>query len=194
MGETVTNTDLYEQLGIVLELAQLEVTASEVHGIVVGAIVNHLKTGQTPDLLKLIEPNYDSTDGRFSNLLTQVQDLYRQTSDGLFDDSENFSLLMPDDDDALGLRTDELASWCKGYVLGLLHNDKFSIDQLPSNGPEIVRDFIDISEAAAGDADEDEEDWALAELQEYVKVGAQLVFEFVYSEKVASAPKTDKIQ
>jgi hypothetical protein len=190
MGEAVSDTDLYAQLGVVLELAQLEVSASEVHGIVVGTIVNHLKTGQTPDLLKLIEPNANQDDGRFRNLLSQVLELYRQTSDGLFDDSENFDILLPADDEPLELRVDELASWCKGYVLGLLHNNAFSIDQLPSSSPEIVRDFIDISEAASGSDDEVEEDWALTELHEYVKVGAQLIFEFVYAEKAKDAPTT----
>lgn len=184
------DSQLYEQLGVVLELAQLDVTASEVHGIVAGAIVNHLKTGKTPDLLKLIEPTADAAQGRFSKLLSLVYEVYRQTSDNLFDDSTNFDILLPGDDDAIEFRADELASWCKGYVLGLLHNDAFSIDQLASNSPEIVRDFIDISEAAGGLDDEDEEDWALTELHEYVKVGAQLIFEFTYSEKVSDAPST----
>ncbi len=184
------NSQLYEQLGVVLELAQLDVTASEVHGIVAGAIVNHLKTGKTPDLLKLIEPTADAAQGRFSNLLTLVYEVYRQTSDHLFDDSTQFDILLPDDDEPIEFRADELASWCKGYVLGLLHNDAFSIDQLPSNSPEIVRDFIDISEAAGGLDDEEEEDWALTELHEYVKVGAQLIFEFTYAEKVSDGPTT----
>jgi uncharacterized protein YgfB (UPF0149 family) len=57
------------------------------------------------------------------------------------------------------------------------------LDQLPENGPEIVRDIMQIAEAAAGAEDEKEEDWALAELQEYIKVGVQLVFEHIYSER-----------
>ncbi len=186
----MSEQDHYSQLGLILELAQVEVTASEVHGIIAGAIVNHLKSGQTPDMLKLIEPNANQSDSRFSNLSAKVHELYRETSDMLFGDAESFDLLLPNDDERLDWRTDELAAWCKGYVLGLLHNDSFSIDQLPSNGPEIVRDFIDISEAAAGSADEDEEDWALTELHEYVKVGSQLVFEFVYAEKASAAPST----
>ena len=62
---------------------------------------------------------------------------------------------------------------------------------MPENGAEIARDFMQISEATAGQDDEVEEDWALAELQEYIKVGAQLIFEFIYSERAAKAPETE---
>ncbi|MGK0376064.1 MAG: hypothetical protein ACJA2E_002553 [Arenicella sp.] len=44
---------------------------------------------------------------------------------------------------------------------------------------------MEIAEAAAGANEETEEDWALSELHEYIKVGSQLIFEFIYSESSA---------
>ena len=186
----MSNSELYTQLLAILDLAGLEITPSEVHGIVSGAIANHLKSGQSPPLLTLIEPQAKSSDSRFLPLLEMSQALYRDTSDALFDSAETYDLLLPAEDSPLDIRASELACWCKGYMLGLLHNNAFSLDQLPGQGAEIARDILQISEAAAGSDAEDEEDWALAELHEYVKVGSQLLFEFVYTEKAGDAPET----
>lgn len=186
----MSNSELYTRLLAILDLAGLEISPSEVHGIIAGAIVNHLKCGASPDLLKLIEPQASPNDTRYAHVLETALELYRDTSDQLFDDAEQYDLLLPDDDSPIDVRTSELAAWCKGYTLGLLHNQAFSIDQLPSQGSEIVRDMMQIAEAAAGNDSEDEEDWALAELHEYVKVGSQLIFEFVYTEKAGDPPAT----
>ncbi len=183
-------TDRFTQIEATIALSGLELTTSEVHGTIVGAIANHLKTGLTPDLLKLIEPEADANDGRFSQLNTMLYDIYRETSEILFNGGEGFYLVLPDDDAPLGVQVEGIATWSKGYLLGLLYNDVFGIDQIPESGAEIARDMMEIAEAGVGDAPEEEESWALAELQEYIKVGSQLIFEFIYSERSADAPQT----
>ena len=179
------------EIDTALSLANVELSASEVHGTVVGSIANHLKSGVSPDLLKLIDPQASADDERFSQLKELLYDLYRDSSELLFEGKEGFDLLLPNEDEDLSDRADGLATWAKGYILGLLYNNAFSIDQLPENAPEIVRDMMQISEAAAGADEEREEDWALAELHEYLKVGAQLIFEFIYSERAAAMPHAD---
>lgn len=182
------SVDRYIQIESALALSSTEISASEVHGTIVGAIANHMKSGKTPDLLRLIEPNADSNDGRYAQLSEVLYDLYRENSEILLEAKEGFGLLMPDDDESLTERTEALASWSRGYILGLLYNDAFSIDQLPDNSAEIARDLMQIAEVGAGDDDEREEDFALAELVEYVKVGSQLIFENIYSQRATSAP------
>ena len=176
------SVDRYTQIESTLALAGVELTVSEVHGTVVGSIANHLKTGISPDLLKLIEPDSDSNDGRYSHLSELLYELYRENSETLFESNEGYELLLPDDDEAISMRVEALANWSRGYLLGLLYNDRFSIDQLPESGSEIARDMMEIAEAAAGAGEEEEENWALGELEEYIKVGTQLIFEFIYSE------------
>ena len=182
------SVDRYIQIESTLVLSGIEISASEVHGTIVGAIANHMKSGQSPDLLRLVEPNADINDGRFAQLSETLYDLYRENSGFLLEGKEGFNLLMPDDDESIDTRAESLASWSRGYILGLLYNEAFSIDQLPDNGPEIVRDIMQIAEAAAGSDNEQEEGWALAELEEYIKVGCQLVFEFIYSQRASDAP------
>jgi len=169
----------YTQIEATLALANIaELSASEVHGTIVGAISNHMKSGMTPDLLKLIEPEADANDGRFAQLTSLLYELYRDTSELLLESKDGFELMLPDEDERLEVRVEGIATWCKGFLL--------------ESGAEIARDLMEIAEAAAGANDEQEEDWALAELEEYVKVGSQLIFEFIYSERSDEAPNTSQ--
>ena len=81
-------TDLqekYQQIEAVLRASQIEeLSPSELHGIVVGAICNHLKTGQTPDLVKLIEPSASVEDGQLQGVAEHAYGLYRDTSEIFF--------------------------------------------------------------------------------------------------------------
>lgn len=180
--------DRYTQLDAALSLQGIEISPAEVHGIVTGAISNHLKSGKTPNLLSLIVPKLEKAESSYNPLIEVLNEIYRDTSDSLLEGDENFEMMVLDDDESLDDRVDSLASWCRGYMLGLLYNDAFSIDQLPESGAEIARDIMQISEAASGIDDEKEEDWALAELHEYVKVGTQLIFEFIYTERSSDTP------
>ena len=182
------SVDRFTQIESTLVLAGIEISASEIHGTIVGAIANHMKSGQSPDLLRLVEPNADSNNGRYAQLDEALYDLYRENSEFLLEGKVGFDLLMPDEDESLDVRAEALASWSRGYILGLLYNEAFSVDQLPDSGPEIVRDIMQIAEASAGADSEQDEDWALAELEEYLKVGCQLVFEFIYSQRASDAP------
>ena len=188
----MNSVDRYTQVETTLALTGLELSVSEVHGTVVGAIANHLKTGLTPDLLKLVEPSADANDGRYAQLTELLYDLYRESSEILFESKEGYDLLLPSEDESISVRVDGLSGWSKGYLLGLLYNDRFSMDQLPESGAEIARDMMEIAEAGAGADEEQEEDWALGELEEYVKVGSQLIFEFIYSERSSDAPKAQQ--
>lgn len=178
--------DRFTQIEATLDLADIqELTPSEVHGTIVGAMCNHMKSGVTPDLLKLIEPGADANDGRFTQLTAMLYELYRETSELLIETKDGFDLILPSEDESINARVDGVATWCRGFILGLLYNNAFSIDQIPESGSEIARDLMEIAEAAAGANEETEEDWALSELHEYIKVGAQLIFEFIYSESSA---------
>ena len=176
----------YAQMQASLSLAGFELSPSEVHGTIVGAVANHMKSGHAPDLAALIDPSGGISEGHPLHAL--LHELYRQEGAILLESDTSFELLLPDEDEALELRVEGLTDWVKGYLLGLLYNDSFSVDQIPESGAEIVRDMMQIAEAGSGFDTEKEEDWALAELHEYIKVGAQLIFEFIYAERASDAP------
>ena len=179
----------YLQISAALQLADRSESPAEIHGLIIGCINNHLATGVQPALIELLTAGEAEQD--LSGFLEVIHEVYRDSSESLFNNDESFDLVMPDDDESIESRTDALADWCQGYMLGLLHNDKLTIEKLPDDGPEIARDILSISQAGTseeGDVNQDE--WALAELQEYVKVGVQLIFEFIYERRSAEQPQT----
>jgi len=99
-----------------------------------------------------------------------------------------FEALMPPIEADLDDRVTALALWCQGFVTGLglggIRGEDLGADEgegaRSTDLTEIVSDFVEISRAHLGSEDledTDRADFDLAELIEYVRVSAQLVFE-----------------
>ncbi|MEO8463819.1 MAG: UPF0149 family protein [Gammaproteobacteria bacterium] len=99
-----------------------------------------------------------------------------------------FEPLLPDDAAPLDEQVQALALWCHGFVTGLGAN----APELAARGArtqgngeaatvaEVIGDFTEISRAGLSEdeaAGQDQADFALAELREYVRAGVQMVFE-----------------
>ena len=124
-------------------------------------------------------------------LREQLSELGNVTWQALSGLDMTFEPLLPDDDAPLGDQVQALASWCHGFLAGLYNNRYAAGRALPvddGNGAkdevndlrEIIGDFSQISRAAMAsqeESDDSQTDFALAELKEYVRVSAQLVFE-----------------
>ena len=89
-----------------------------------------------------------------------------------------FEPLLPDDEQPLNGRANALALWCTGFLYGLGTGHISDLEALNGDVGEIVRDFTEISRATGDDADADESnEQAYAELVEFIRVAAQVVFE-----------------
>ena len=88
-------------------------------------------------------------------------------------------MLLPDDEVGVPRRLQSLADWCRGFLLGLLDGERVAIDEFSPDAAEVARDMMSVSEVEAGSEEEDSE-WDLAEVEEYVRVGVQLIFEDLY--------------
>lgn len=175
-----------EKLQDTLDTAQRSESPAEVHGLITGAICNHMFTGIRPSLFEILTGEKAASEA--SDIESIFTELYRDSSDVLFDPTLEFILLLPDESEPLEYRTKLLAEWCQGYCLGLMHNDKLVIDNLPEESPEHVRHLLEISNATTSDnADTEEDEWALAELQEYVKVAVQIIFEDIVESRKNNA-------
>jgi uncharacterized protein len=68
--------------------------------------------------------------------------------------------------------------WCTGFLYGLGTGSISDLEALGGDVGEIVRDFTEISRATGDDAEADESnEQAYAELVEFIRVAAQVVFE-----------------
>lgn len=106
-----------------------------------------------------------------------------------------FYPLLPDGDAPLEERVAALASWCQGFVTGLGLGGYRADRPQASAGDraqiaEILADFVEISRAQVDEAIDRgaAAGFDLAALIEYVRVGAQLVFEALENAREPSAP------
>jgi yecA family protein len=111
----------------------------------------------------------------------QLQSLHDATWQQLTERSSEFQLLLPEDSEDAVLRTEALAQWCEGYLHGLViraDGDELKARLAAEPLSDIIRDMLEITRAEADpDADDETNEVAYAELLEYLRVAAQLVYE-----------------
>jgi uncharacterized protein YgfB (UPF0149 family) len=112
--------------------------------------------------------------------------LYIDTIEYLNDPEYGFSPLLPDDDEPLAQRVEELSRWCQGFLLGLGLGGVREQTNLPGDSHEVMRDFVEISRLGNGQAAESNEDEAAyAEIVEYVRMAVLLLYEELRSLRTA---------
>ncbi len=166
----------YDQINDALQGLSSQFDAAEFHGQLCGLLCT-FESMQLPDWLALSLPEQDAAKlSAVSHELFQALLVYSQT--GLSSEDFGFQLLLPDDTAGLGARVEALGNWCQGFLLGISHAGVSDIQALPGELPEIVKDFLNISQAESFElADEEEDEAAYTELVEYVRVGVQLFHE-----------------
>ena len=132
------------------------------------------------------EVDHDNT-GRGAEEWGLLQDLYDETFRQLNDDDYGFSLLLPNDDEPLRIRTEALVEWCDGFLFGLGAGEIKDFAQLPDDVNEISHDLAEISRAYHEDESTEADEVAYAELVEYVRVGVLVIYEALQLTREARA-------
>lgn len=152
------------------------VTVAEAHGCLCGALCasNHYSFARWFDEVSDAEES-DTAD--LKGAKETMQTLYKDTSRALRGDEMEFSPLLPDDDAPLDRRAEALAQWCQGFLYGF-GSVSGSQRNLSAEVDEVLRDLTQIARAGAGETEPTEEDESdYIEIVEYVRVGAQLVYD-----------------
>ncbi len=159
-------------------------TAALLHGFAMGMASSG--TVQIDDYAHRALAGMDDT--MIAAILSPLQTLFAEAQNQLAARQSELSLYLPADDTPLAERIDALADLCQGYVLGLLANGAHKLETLPGDAAEIVRDIMAISGGEAGADDPEMDERALAELEGYVRVGVQVVYEEIDSPKSIGSP------
>jgi uncharacterized protein YgfB (UPF0149 family) len=107
-----------------------------------------------------------------------LEALHAATGAALEGDEMGFQLMLPDEDAPIEERAVALAAWCSGFLYGLATHGLRPMEELPDELREILTDFSEIGRAGVAEEEVGEAgETALAELVEYVRVGAQLVYD-----------------
>ncbi|HVV96186.1 MAG TPA: UPF0149 family protein [Rhodanobacteraceae bacterium] len=160
----------HEELARVLASLRLGVGASDLHGSLTGYLCagGSAGAGEWPRALEL-DPG-DEAPLRHEALGR----LYRDCRAQLDDPDLGFEPLLPADDAPVARRGDALVEWCRGFLGGVgLSGSPAGL--LSADANEVLADFGRIA-ASRFDYDDDEEDeTALGEVLEFVRVGVLLL-------------------
>jgi uncharacterized protein len=158
----------------VLALAGSLADAAEAHGSLCGALCS-MSPYRVHDWINEILPDGATLSDESSAMLEKV---FSATESSFGDQEMQFEPLLPDDEQPLSGRANALALWCSGFLYGLGTGHLSDLEALSGEVGEIVRDFGEISRATGDDAESDESnEQAYVELVEFIRVGAQVVFE-----------------
>jgi uncharacterized protein len=164
----------YDELAEALSRLGYASEAAGYHGALCGALC--VKPAEEVDPLALGDaPLKVAGDGTQA---AQALHALRGQSAAAFGGVEmSFAPLLPDDDTGLPARVRALSAWCEGFLFGLSSGAPLNMKQCSPEMKEIVRDFTEFTHAGLGDEEDAEvEETAYAELVEYIRVGAQLIY------------------
>jgi uncharacterized protein YgfB (UPF0149 family) len=148
--------------------------AAEAHGSLCGALCS-MSPYKMQDWVNEILPDGAALSDESSAMIEKV---FTATATSFGEQGMEFEPLLPDDESPLNGRANALALWCTGFLYGLGTGHISDLEALNGDVGEIVRDFTEISRASGDDADADESnEQAYAELVEFIRVAAQVVFE-----------------
>ena len=155
--------------------------AAEVHGQLCGLVCLMGRDAGSPWVAEMLADS-QASDSAKDDSTRVLADLAMQSIRALYEGDMSLVLLLPSDEQPLDARADNLGYWCQGFLHGLgavgeLENGRTALLEQETI-QEILEDFSEISRAGFSEEEtEIEAEAAYAELVEYVRVSAQLIFE-----------------
>jgi uncharacterized protein YgfB (UPF0149 family) len=182
----MSSTQHYSDLATVLAALGYRDNAAVYHGALCGALCR--QKPEEIDPVALLDDEEIHPDAQARDDLRQ---LCEQTVLSLADMLAGFMPMLPPDEVGLGERAQALGAWCEGFLYGLAGRIKLDLRSCTDEVREIVKDFTQFTRASldAGD-DVEVEETAYAELVEYVRVGAQLVYMELHPRPQAAAAQS----
>jgi len=161
----------HARLGEMLASLHVGVGASDLHGSLTGYVCAGGNAGARGWLAALeleAVAEADLPQAEFARLYEQCA--------AWFDDPElRFEPLLPETDTALDARADALVEWCRGFLGGLGLAGVSLQQRLSADAAEILQDFGTIAGSRFEYADAEEDESALAEVIEFIRVGVLLL-------------------
>jgi uncharacterized protein YgfB (UPF0149 family) len=154
--------------------------ASQAHGLVCSRLALCGAEALDGWLARVLEDT-DPNNALRQECAAKLRQLHDGTDRQLAERGSEFNLLLPDESESPAVRTEAMAQWCEGFLNGLvLHVQGDLLKTRLSGEPldDIIRDMLEITRADVdGDADDESTEVAFAEVQEYLRVATQLVYE-----------------
>jgi len=170
--------DSIEQL---LSASDASLEAAEAHGAFCGRACLSGASAIKAWVMDLL-PEVSSDDELAMERIGTLQQLAARALLSLEAGDMTFAIFVPLDQEPLSVRTAGLVDWCHGFMHGLVvaggADEGAGGDALEAEVvSEILSDFSEITKAGAADDEGEQAEQAYAELIEYVRISAQLVYD-----------------
>jgi yecA family protein len=167
----------FDAVADALDAGGSTVHAAEAHGCLVGALCArrvYLPAEWIEELLP--EAPEKATDPALT--MGPLNELFEQSRAVLEAREMEFEPLLPPDEASLVERVEALGAWAQGFLYGFGAAGPFPRGTLPGDVAEVLSDIAEVSRAGAvGSESAEVEETALAELIEFLRVGAQLIYD-----------------
>lgn len=163
----------HDELDGVAARLRLAATASELHGSLCGFLAGGGKPGGASLPAALHLDDGETTPSADDQAV--LDRLVRQSAAELADPELGFEPLLPPDDRPLPERAEALGDWCRGFLGGFGLAGAGTHGKLSEEAQEILRDLNTLAGSSFDFGDEAEDEDALIELHEFVRMAAMLL-------------------
>ncbi|HLF23595.1 MAG TPA: UPF0149 family protein [Burkholderiales bacterium] len=175
MSQSPTHPPDYDELADALRDADFDLSPAEVHGMITGAV--SVPQARVPGSL-FFGRNAVTATPEVESFLRLVAALQADVLARLQGADFEFQPLLPGAAAELSEQVEALAAWARGYLLGLAASGAADPKRLRGEVSEFLLDLNRISEAEMDDDEPVErQEREIADIVEYLRAGAQLVFD-----------------
>ena len=176
----------YQDISDALERFGVAADAAECHGSVTATACLSGDNGFSlwlDSYLEGLQSKVDEGDALAKETFETLRQLYLSICQQLQNGDFDYALLLPDDDVDLEIRTEAMAHWCQGFLMGLRYVGVTDLSKFSGELGEIIDDISEISQVTTGQLDySEEEEQSYTELVEYLRVGVMLFNETLNSQ------------
>lgn len=188
MSAPFRDATTYTGLAAILSGAGLDDDPAAVQGAISGALCRLLPEQFDPT--QLLEESETAPNARVRETLHRLTE---DTLAMLADSDMGYTPLLPEDGELLALRARALGLWCEGFLYGLAGHAHLDIERVSEEVRELVSDFTEFTRVVYAEQDDLEvEEGAYAELVEYIRVGAQLIYMELHPRPTPAAGEQDE--
>lgn len=168
----------HEQLSRSLIQNRAAADASESQGILCGILCAEGRADEQSWVRQVMGEEALQGDVLANECVDDLDRLYRESIEQMNDPDMGFQLFLPEEDDDIDKTVGSVSEWCQGFLFGFSLSGMLNEKNLPAEVREIIDDFIEITKVNFENSENPEEDeQALTEIIEYVRMGVLYIFE-----------------
>lgn len=165
----------YDELQSMFEERDAQMGASEAHGLATGMLCVLYNADFNRWMTAIFDTNEELAALTGDDRQALIN-LFQGTLDLLKEDDFVFDLLLPDDDERIGVRASALSEWCQGFLYGVAYMGVGDDKDWEEDSRGVLRDLMEISRLDA-ESSEDSDEQAFMELHEYVRMAVQILLQ-----------------